>query len=53
LKENGKKRNELDPNVEISKRGKRIVLKDKALVEIPYPKTKYKRIPKRITLGGT
>ena len=51
-KKGRKIRSELNPDVSISKQGKRIVLKDKGLIEIAYPRTKYKRLPKRITLGG-
>ncbi len=47
-----KKKNDLNPDISISKQGRRIVLKGKALTEISYPKTRYKRLSKRKTLGG-
>ena len=43
---------ELNPEVSISKGGKRIIHKDKYLIEIPYPRGKFKRLAKRITLRG-
>tara|TARA_R110000824_G_scaffold85162_2_gene211901 strand:+ start:707 stop:865 length:159 start_codon:yes stop_codon:yes gene_type:complete len=48
----GKVKSELNPEIRVSKGGKRIIHKDKYLMEIPYPKGKYKRLSKRITLGG-
>ena len=52
IKKGRKIRSELNPDVSVSKQGRRIVLKGNGLIEIAYPRTKYKRLPKRITLGG-
>ena len=45
-----RKRSKLNPDITVSKQGKRIVLKGKELVEIPNPRTKYKYRSK--TFGG-